>query len=299
MTIFDNQTPPAPFNPRPPNLSTTNPATFRLSWSAGLGEGIEYAVNGGFETGDLTGWAVPATNSPFLVDNGTYSPPSSDGPTPPFAGQFSALASQTAPAVSCIYQTFALPPGAGILTLSWVNRVRNFSSTFATNQQFRVEIRDTNDTVLAVPYCTLPGDLLLDPAWTTNSADLSAFNGQTIRVAFVVVNALGYLDVHLDQVSLRCSTLAPPTFDVYYGTNPVPGGAQFQGGTANKFWNLAQSPPPYTNIYWQIVARRTNQTAGPIWQFSTLPSLSIAPVLVVESNSGTANAVFTVSLSTR
>jgi len=297
MTIFDNQTPPAPFNPRPPNFSTTNPATFRLSWNPGLGEGIERAFNGGFETGDLSGWIVPLTNAGFVVDDGTLLPPSGDGTTPPFAGQFSAVADQASPSISCIVQTVAIPTNAGTVVLSWVNRVRNFYSSFATNQQFRVEIRDTNNNLMAVPYVTQPGDPLLASVWTTNSADLSAFGGRTIRVAFVVNAGLNYLDVHLDQVSLRCSPLPPATFDVYYGTNPVPSLPEFQGSTTNCFWNLAQSPPAFTNRYWQVIARRANQTPGPVWQFSTLPSLSISPVTIVSSTPGYTNAIFNVYLS--
>ncbi len=297
ITIFDNQTPPVPFNPHPPNLSTTNPATSRLSWSAGIGEGVERLLNGGFETGDLSNWLVPPTNASFVIDNGTVLPPSGDAATPPFAGQFSAFADAQWPAISCVVQSVAVPVNQGAATLSWVNRVRNFHTTFTSNQQFRVEIRDTNNNVLSIPYVTQPGDPLLDPGWTTNSADVTAFAGQTIRVAFVVNAGLDYLDVHLDQVSLRTSTLPPAMFDVYYGTNPAPSLPEFQGTTTNTFWNLAQPASPFTNHYWQVVAHRTNFTAGPVWMFSTLPSFSISPVTIVSSSPGYTNAVFNVTLS--
>ena len=296
MTVFDNQTPPVPFNPRPPNLSTTNPMTTRLSWSAGLGEGVEHAVNGGFETGDLTGWVIPGTNYGFTVDDGSTTPPSGDNAAS-FAGLYSAVSLQPAPAVSCMYQTFALPANAGIVTLSWVDRVHNAYLVYSTNQQFRVEVRDTNDNVLAVPYCTQPGDAPLATNWTTNSADLSTFAGQTVRVVFVAAAGFGFFEVHLDQVSLRCSPLPLPNYDVYFGTNASPGPGQFQGTTTNTFWRLSNAPPAFTTNYWQVVAHRANQTAGPVWQFSTLPSLSISPAIVVQNIFGYTNEVFNVTLS--
>ena len=58
------------------------------------------------------------------------------------------------------------------------------------------------------------------------------------------------------------------TNEVYFGTNPVPGLAEFQGITTNSSWTL----PPLaarTTYYWQVVAHQVGTTAGPVWQFST------------------------------
>ena len=147
--IIDNQTPPPPFNPRPPNFSTTNPVSLTLYWNAGVGEGVDYLANGGFESGALSPWFTPpGANGGFIIDDGTISPPSGDGQTPPYDGSFSALADLTAPSVAILCQDVALPTNSGTITLSWVDRIRNFNPAFNTNQQFRVEIRDTNNTVL-------------------------------------------------------------------------------------------------------------------------------------------------------
>ena len=147
-----------------------------------------------------------------------------------------------------------------------------------------------------MPFSTQPGDQLLAD-WTQRSADLSGYGGRTVRLAFVVNAGLNFLDIHLDDVSVKYSTLPPPTYDVYFGTNADPNLPQLQGSTTNTFWPLSKQAP-FTTYYWQIVARRQNLTSSLIWQFSSLPTLSINNALLTEGLDGTTtNAVFTVSLS--
>ncbi|HKW28451.1 MAG TPA: M36 family metallopeptidase, partial [Verrucomicrobiae bacterium] len=56
--------------------------------------------------------------------------------------------------------------------------------------------------------------------------------------------------------------------DVYFGTNPTPGPRELRGTTTNTSWSLPMLAPQ-TTYYWQIVARKTGTTAGPVWQFTT------------------------------
>ncbi|HXC99115.1 MAG TPA: Calx-beta domain-containing protein, partial [Verrucomicrobiae bacterium] len=84
---------------------------------------------------------------------------------------------------------------------------------------------------------------------------------------------------------------------VYYGTTNVPGPPQFLGTTTNTSWNLTQPQTSFTTYYWQVVAARSNQTVGPIWQFSTMPTLLVTNVNVFIGNSGVTNAIFNVTLS--
>ena len=199
VAITDNQTPPPPFSPTPTDLSSNNPVWIRLSWIPGPGEGVEYAGNGGFESGDFTDWTTGVgTNAGFIINDGTILPASSDAPTAPFAGNFSALADQPPPSLSLLSQDVALPADATEIGLRWVDRARNFTDNFAANHQVRVETRDTNDATLAVVFSTQPGDFPLAD-WTWRFADLSAFAGQTIRLAFIVDAELAFLDVHLGR----------------------------------------------------------------------------------------------------
>jgi uncharacterized repeat protein (TIGR01451 family) len=59
------------------------------------------------------------------------------------------------------------------------------------------------------------------------------------------------------------------TFDVYCGTNPVPGQADFQGNAATNSWNLHRLAPG-TTYSWQVVLKSgPTQVAGLVWQFTT------------------------------
>jgi alpha-tubulin suppressor-like RCC1 family protein/Zn-dependent metalloprotease len=58
------------------------------------------------------------------------------------------------------------------------------------------------------------------------------------------------------------------TNDVYFGTNPTPGPGELLGTTTNTSWTLPVLAPQ-TTYYWQVVARKTGTTAGPVWQFTT------------------------------
>jgi hypothetical protein len=68
-----------------------------------------------------------------------------------------------------------------------------------------------------------------------------------------------------------------------------------QDSTTNTTWSLPElGIGPY---YWQIVAERQNQTAGPVWQFSSVPTLLVANATLFEALSGGTNLVFNVTLS--
>ena len=59
------------------------------------------------------------------------------------------------------------------------------------------------------------------------------------------------------------------TYDVYFGTNPVPGSAELQGSTPTNAWPLARLATA-TTYYWQVVASSgLLQVSGPVWQFTT------------------------------
>jgi uncharacterized repeat protein (TIGR01451 family) len=58
------------------------------------------------------------------------------------------------------------------------------------------------------------------------------------------------------------------TNDIYFGTNAVPGPAQYVGSTTGATWVLPLLDP-LTTYYWRVVARRGGTTPGPVWQFTT------------------------------
>ncbi len=275
MWVLDKETPPFPFNPRPANYATNVPANTNLMWSNGNIGDNQFILNGDFETGTFTDWIKTnsTTYGDWVINNGTYVPPGPGGASPPFAGSFSALSEQTGGGAHTLYQDITIPSGVSLATLSWADCIRNFASQFTTNSQyFHVEIRRTDDSLLQIAFTTKPGDPLVNN-WVARSFDLSPYIGQTIRLAFVELDTLNYFNVGLDNVSVQVSTpvtnnLGAITNDVYFGTNPTPGPAEFQGSTTNSSWTLPLLAP-LTTYYWQIAAHRVGSATGAVWQFTT------------------------------
>src|SRR6185503_6197774 len=128
-----------------------------------------------------------------------------------------------------------VPASAATVNLQWAQMIRNHATGFSSNQQFRVEIRDWSNSVLAVAYASRPGDPLLGN-WTTQNYDLSAFRGVSIRIAFVEVDSAAYLNAHVDNVSVVADSTAPLSYEVYLGTSPEPGSGALIGTTSDTFW---------------------------------------------------------------
>jgi len=274
MLVLDDESPPFPSNPRPGNLATNVPANTNLMWNNGIADTNQLFLNGGFESGTFTNWVkVNSGLGDWVINDGTYVPPGPGGATLPFAGSFSALSEQTGGGLHTIYQDILIPSGTTSATLSWVDQIRNFAPQFTTDSQyFHVEIRGTNDSLLQIAFTTQPGDPLTND-WTARSFDLSAYAGQTIRIAFVESDSLFYFNVGLDNISIQVNIPGTGssgiiTNDVYFGTNPTPGPAEFQGSTTNSSWTLPLLAP-LTTYYWQIAAHRVGSATGPVWQFTT------------------------------
>lgn len=261
--VIDDETPPAPLRPTPPHLSTQQPIEVDLAWHSGEGELL---VNGGFETGTFEGWVREGPGlGGYEINNGTLDPASPDGPFPPFEGNYSAVLNQSGPGQRLLYQEVALPDSGAGWTLRWSHRVRNFADDFAFNQHFRVEVRGTNNQVLAVAFTTAPGEERLRD-WETHSYDLSAFAGQTIRIVFAQQDALFFLNIHIDAVSVQAPVTGINIHDIYFGKTPTPG---YLASTTGTEWVLPDLEL-LTTYYWRIVSRRgAAQTEGPLWQFTT------------------------------
>ena len=244
-----------------------------LGWSYDprITGGAELIGNGDFETGDFTNWRQQATGSgSFVINDGTYDPSGLDGPRPPYAGLFSALADQTAPGIRTLYQEVEIPSNAVSAFLSWTDCIRNHASSFGDpNQEFRVEIADTNDVLLTQAYSTNPGDPLTN-AWARRVFSVSSLAGRTVRVRFSEQDELGHLNIHLDDVSLTASTSnADVVYNVYFGTNPTPGTNEFQGTTSNLVWTLPALKHLRT-YYWRVIAECGGVcVTGPVWEFTT------------------------------
>ena len=175
--------------------------------------------NGGFETGDLTGWGqINSGSGGIVVDDGSFDPPGPGGPVAPFAGGFSAATFQGGPGVHTLFQDVTL--GASLLsaTLHWGDNLQNHAGVFVDPvQEWRVEVWDPADnSVLAELFSTEPGDLPIQ-GWTERVADLSPWIGQTIRIAFTQQDGLWYFNARLDEVRIVGQLPLPVTLDIRPG----------------------------------------------------------------------------------
>ena len=273
--LLDNDGPPMAVRPSPANYAEDAPLTADLAWGPAYGELI---LNGGFESA-LANWTREDKGAGGWVSAGAnYSPIGSEPALGPHSGSQCALSQQYGNGRHALWQEVSLPDSAWPIRLSWSQRVHNHAPSFATNQQFRVELRDQTNGVLATLFTTSTNDALMSD-WTHQEADLWLLKGQTLRVAFVEEDDLGELNVSLDDVSLIATPPAPTTWLVYFGTAATPGNAQFQGATTNAAWPLGALATD-TTYYWQVKSVRAGRTnAGPIWQFSTTYTTNRPPVI--------------------
>ncbi|MDX6689700.1 MAG: hypothetical protein QOG15_1157 [Solirubrobacteraceae bacterium] len=190
-------------------------------------------VNGGFESGDLTGWTTSETSagsSLWTVYSGAGPLPLSGNTVPgAIEGTYAAVTDQTNASTQILYQDVTLEPGikhrlnfvvyyesqAPIAipspdTLDW--------TVAANNQQYRVDIMDPTAAVdsvaagdvLAPVFQTQPASPLALPP-TAQAFDLSPFAGQTVRIRFAAVSNSFYLQAHVDAVSITSDGTPPET----------------------------------------------------------------------------------------
>lgn len=268
-----------PALPYPIDLATNVPANVDLTWTPGDPELVR---NGGFESGNFTSW-TRANDSPFpgtttnntYINNGTYIPQSGDGPYPPYAGGYSAVTDQNAPGSISIYQDVLVPASVGSVWLTWADRIHNYAPAFVPEppqpQVYRVEVRAANNSaLLALAYRTEEGDPVRT-GWTKRSFDVTPFKGRTLRLVFVEEQWRSLFNVYWDNISLRVRDTGPVTYDVFFGTNSVPGTNEYRGNVSTGNWPLPQLLPG-TTYFWRVNARfGADLFTGPVWRFTTAP----------------------------
>jgi uncharacterized delta-60 repeat protein len=280
-TLCVLQQPVAILNPCPSNSAMNVQIITNLTWSSTNFYATELILNGGFESGSMNNWTQLASRhgTQFNINDGTFVPPyGSDGAMPPYNGSYDAVgATRDRGEPFGMYQKISVPTNVPTVALSWAHRVRDFTQPFSSTEQFQVLICDTNDSILATAFSTKPGDTMLGD-WVQNNYDMTAFAGQTVLVMFSVrTTGAGILNVYVDDVSVKIGgSTAIVTNDVYFGTNPIPGPAEYQGSTTNTTWALP-SLSSQTTYYWQIITHNGGTSIGPVWQFTTAGATLLPP----------------------
>jgi hypothetical protein len=182
---------------------------------------VQLITNGGFETGNFTGWTtISAPNSiePWTVSgsgNGSTFPPASlPATTTVIQGSFNAWVTIGSDAgSSSLTQDVAIPAGMRV-QFTWLDKYQmnlsNFCSSAATcgTASYRVEIvNPTTNVLLQTLYIVNTNSLSnTNTGWVSHIVNLTAYSGQTIRIRFrtnVTVNNGGPGRAEIDGVTMN------------------------------------------------------------------------------------------------
>jgi hypothetical protein len=192
--------------------------------------GSQALVNGGFETGNLTGWKVatqPGSVPDFFARGGTTTPLSGSATAGPASGSFYAVSDELGSEANALYQSFIIPGPASSVVLSFSLFVNSYSSPPAVvnpiglnynppppdvaNQQARVDIL----TAGASPFDTGSGVLQnfylgVDSGASPHGYTNYSFNitplvgaGGTFQLRFAEVDNLDVLNMGVDNASIN------------------------------------------------------------------------------------------------
>lgn len=184
----------------------------------------ELIVNGGFETGDFTGWTVidlaGGTGSFFAV-TGTTTPLSVLDTVGAASGAFYALSDQTGPGTHALTQSFTVAPGMSSVLLTFQMFVNNANALAIIdaigldhggpeNQHGRVDLLtgaasafDTGVGVLANFY--LGSDTGANPSpYSSYAFDLTALTagGGSFQLRFAETDNQTFFNLGVDNVSI-------------------------------------------------------------------------------------------------
>lgn len=183
----------------------------------------ELVTNGGFETGDFTGWKRVQQGIGFFYTLAAGDPLPLSAPTytqflPPPVGTYAAVVDTYSPTSAILYQDITIPAGntasfSAIVYLKNYNAVAPFYILGADlhnntpNQQMRVDIMDPatdifdNGPVLMNLFQTNVGDTV-EFGYTTLTANLTPYAGSTIRIRIAQVNTNWFFNGCVDAVSV-------------------------------------------------------------------------------------------------
>jgi hypothetical protein len=145
-------------------------------------------TNGGFETGDFTGWTLQGTLPRTVQDGvrheGTYAAALGEVKENPYLTQAGS---------ALIIQEVTVPSGAGPHNLSFWYRLKTYDRD--ETGYFQMQLRDSDghflEQIVTLGYTQgiIPPTWGEDFGWRNKTRDLSAYQGQTIQLWFETVQA--------------------------------------------------------------------------------------------------------------
>jgi hypothetical protein len=197
-------------------------------------------TNGGFETGNLSGWQQ-LQDSPFgtwEVYTGNLTPAfGRPVPIPP-EGTHAAITEQSNESLQILYQDVTLPRAGSEIQLSLfayytayapITSPENLDPGLPPNEQYRIDVMKpsaaldsvSSGDILATAFRTLSGDpTSLGP--TLKTADLSAFAGQTVRIRLAVVVTEDVLNAGADAIGVHGLDVRKAKLNKDNGTAKLP-----------------------------------------------------------------------------
>ena len=193
-----------------------------MAWAVPGKAGTELITNGGFETGDFSGWSVADLGSgSWFASSSTLTPLSLFPTAGSASGGFYAVTDQTGPGTHVLLQDFTIP-GPGTTTLRFDMFANDqdggpiidpigLDHSFGPNQHARVDILsasagpfDTGAGVLSPLYIGVDSQLNNPNPYTHYVFDLTGAVGMggTYTLRFGEVDNQGFLHLGVDNVSI-------------------------------------------------------------------------------------------------
>lgn len=194
----------------------------------------ELITNGGFETGDFTGWTTavwPGSGGSIFVDSDNLSPLNGFINAGPNSGAFFAVSDQTGPGSYALYQAFTVPIGATSVDLSFSYFVNNQAGVLIEGGLDPNAGASQFASVSILGAAALPFDSGVDlwvgevntenpDPWSQLTFDISntVVAGQTYLLRFTQTDNQLFFSLGLDDISITAELEAPvPEVQTYAG----------------------------------------------------------------------------------
>ncbi|AFL80257.1 HYR domain-containing protein [Aequorivita sublithincola DSM 14238] len=226
------------------------------------GSTTEFIQNGGFETGDFSGWSVVDTGSgSYYINDGTFSPSSGAGSLAPISGSFDVITDQGGPGLHLLSQPFIVPSDVQNAIVSWNDRIRNNAGVFSDpNQEFRVDLVDASMSVIQEVFSTNPGDPTTQIGPNFRQFDLTALlqtlSGQQVSLRFSEQDDLGNFNLTLDDISFVIENINITQ------TAGLPSGSTFPAGTTTNTFEVTDASGNIASCSFDVIV---NDNEAPVF----------------------------------
>jgi hypothetical protein len=208
----------------------------------------ELITNGGFETGNFTGWTATNAANPYRLwtvsgagGGGGFTPvPVASSPPRGIDDAWEGTASN-ANSPFTLDQQFTIPSGA-TASITWRHRLQVNLNDFCGHPGFiacgtvtyTVEILNTSNVVLQTLFTKVaPGLQYTDTGWQFNLRSLNAFAGQTIKIRFKTLSTVtfdGPGQLEVEDVSVQTPAIVTAATASIAGQLTTSDGRPISGG---------------------------------------------------------------------